>query len=431
MKILLINHYAGSDRMGMEYRPFYFAREWIAANHDVTIIAADFSHLRGTQPVVRGDLATTEEEGVRFRWLRTNSYTGNGAGRAANMLAFVGKLFANVGRIAQEERPDLVICSSTYPLDIYPGARIARKLGARLVFEVHDLWPLTPILLGGYSQRHPYIRLLQHAEDWAYHHADTVVSLLPNAKDYMVEHGLDPSRFVHIPNGIVTSWPEGENAALPVEVQRLIDDKRSRNRFLIGFAGGINLNMALDTLLDAARCLATEEIAFVVAGDGSNAAALRQSVTQTGVDNFHMVGRLAKRVVPTFLSCMDALVVPWHRNPLYRYGISPNKLFDYMLAAKPILHGSDASNDPVAEADCGITVEPENAAALADGARRLLALGAEGRRRIGGNGRRYVMQHHDCNVLARQFLEAVTSSALRTTSDWSRTAGQPAHVGDG
>jgi glycosyltransferase involved in cell wall biosynthesis len=142
-------------------------------------------------------------------------------------------------------------------------------------------------------------------------------------------------------------------------------------------------------------------------------------VRRIQADNFHMVGRIAKGEVPALLARMDALVISWHRNPLYRYGISPNKLFDYMLAAKPILHGSEATNDPVAEAECGITVEPENATALADAIRRLLALGADERARIGENGRRYVLQNHDCSVLARRFLETVMSSVLCTTPGWS------------
>jgi len=173
--------------------------------------------------------------------------------------------------------------------------------------------------------------------------------------------------------------------------------------------------MALDTVLDAAQCLAGEKVAFIIAGDGSNALALQQRVRRIQADNFHMVGRIAKGEVPALLARMNALVIPWHRNPLYRYGISPNKLFDYMLAAKPILHGSEASNDPVAEAECGITVEPENAAVLADAIRRLLALGADERARIGENGRRYVLQNHDCSMLARRFLETVMFPALCTT----------------
>src|SRR5215469_2706327 len=183
--------------MGMEYRPFYLAREWVSSGHSATLVAAAYSHLRNRQPAVRADLESTHEEGVRFRWLRANRYVGSGIRRVANMLSFVGRLSAYADRLAREVRPDVVVCSSTYPLDIYPGARIARKTRARLVFEVHDLWPLTPMLLGGYSPMHPYIRFLQRAEDWAYSNAETVVSLLPDSLDYMVGRGLDPRKFVH------------------------------------------------------------------------------------------------------------------------------------------------------------------------------------------------------------------------------------------
>jgi hypothetical protein len=69
VNILLINHYAGSERMGMEYRPFYLAREWVANGHSVTILAADHSHLRTGHPAVNTDLESTEEEGVRFQRL--------------------------------------------------------------------------------------------------------------------------------------------------------------------------------------------------------------------------------------------------------------------------------------------------------------------------------------------------------------------------
>lgn len=396
--------------MGMEYRPFHFAREWLSDGHKVTLLAADFSHLRNRQPVVHSDLESTEEQGVQFRWLRTSRYEGNGARRVVNMAMFVGKLLLHADRIAREERPDLVICSSTYPLDIFPGAYIARKSAARLVFEVHDLWPLTPILLGGYSPRHPYIRVLQAAEDWAYRNADVTVSILPHALEYMVGRGLERRKFVHIPNGIPV-MRAADIEELPVATVNLIDDERARGRFLIGFAGTMNPNMALDTLLSAAVLLRASSVSFFIAGDGSNAKRLRDQATRLGLDNFHMLGRLPKACVQEFLSRMDALAIPWHRTPLYRFGVSPNKIFEYMLSRKPILQAGDASNDLLAEGHCGFTVAPEDPAAFADAVLRLRALPAEERRRLGENGRRFVLEKHDCRILARRFMRAVAAQS--------------------
>lgn len=409
MNILLINHYAGSDRMGMEYRPFYLSREWATLGHCVTIVAADRSHLRHRQPEVPHDLTITEEEGVRYLWIRSSRYNGNGAARIANILGFVGKLHVHADRIAREQAPDVVICSSTYPLDIYPGARIARKRGARLLFEVHDLWPLTPILLGGYSPRHPYVRVLQRAEDFACRNADLVVSILPHALDHLAERGLDAAKYVHIPNGVaIGRVGPRDREGLPAAVDALIMEERRRGRFLIGFAGGLNMSMAVETLVDAARLLATAGVSFVIAGDGPRAASLRARAAEIGGDNFHMVGQIPKGAVPDFLARADVLAIPFYRSPLYRFGTSPNKLFDYMLAAKPIVQAADASNDVVSEAGCGVTVAPEDPAALAGAILQMRAMGETERQRLGKNGHRFVLQNHDHRVLATRFLEAIS-----------------------
>ncbi|CAO3429101.1 glycosyltransferase family 4 protein [Azospirillum doebereinerae] len=411
MNILIINHYAGSDRLGMEYRPFYLGREWVGDGHAVTVVGASFSHLRQTQPEVGADHEVSVEDGVRFRWLRTGPYQGNGAGRVANMLTFVGKLIAHAPRVAREERPDVVICSSTYPLDIYAGARIARLAGARLVFEVHDLWPLTPMLLGGYSPRHPYIRLLQAAEDYAYRNADLVVSILPDTCGYMESRGLDPSKFVYVPNGIpIAALQASGPDQLPPVLAARIARERERGHFLVGYAGGFNPSNAIDTILEAARLLAGLPVSFLLVGGGSTAREIRAKAERMGLDSVHLFGPIPKPLVPRFLSEMDTLAMPWHRSPLYRFGVSPNKMFDYMLAGRPIVQSCDASNDLVAEAQCGITVAPEDPAAYAEACLHLSRLAPSERARLGENGRRFVRQHHDYRLLASRFMDALGSA---------------------
>ena len=93
MKILLINHYAGSPEMGMEFRPYYMAQEWIRQGHEVDIIAADYSHLRRKNPKVQRDWQIEEIDGIRYHWLRTGDYDGNGVRRALTMFRFVGKIW--------------------------------------------------------------------------------------------------------------------------------------------------------------------------------------------------------------------------------------------------------------------------------------------------------------------------------------------------
>ena len=93
MNILLINHYAGSPEHGMEYRPYYLAREWVRLGHDVTIVAASFSHLRTREPQVNGKVTTEEIGGIRYIWLKTPPYPENGPERALNVFSFTHQLF--------------------------------------------------------------------------------------------------------------------------------------------------------------------------------------------------------------------------------------------------------------------------------------------------------------------------------------------------
>ncbi|MFA9380637.1 MAG: glycosyltransferase, partial [Acetanaerobacterium sp.] len=129
--------------LGMEYRHFYLARELVRMGHNVTIVAASFSHLRGQNPLPEHSLQETIEDGVTFLWLKTPPYYRNNLFRARNVAVFLFLLCQHARHLADICHPDAVVASSTYLLDIYPAARIAKRAGARLVFELHDVWPLT------------------------------------------------------------------------------------------------------------------------------------------------------------------------------------------------------------------------------------------------------------------------------------------------
>lgn len=401
MTILLINHYAGSPVHGMEHRPFYMAREWVRRGHDVTILAATRSHLR-TQNPEAGEVTL---EGIRYRFYETPAYQGNGLGRVRNMLAFVSGIWRDAHRLAAELKPDVVIASSTYPLDVYPARRIARKAQARLIFEVHDLWPLSPMELGNIPAWHPFIMGMQKAENDAYRSADRVVSMLPKAEAHMRAHGMAPEKFAYLPNGIdVPEW-EAATDALPEAHREVLARLKAQGRFIVGYAGSHGLANALHHLIDAARLLEGLPVTLVLVGQGPEKDAL-QSRAQ-GMDNVVFLPPLPKGAVPALLEAMDALYLGWNRVPLYRFGISPNKLMDYMMAAKPVVHSVEAGNDPVAESGCGVTVPPENPEAIAQAITRVMALDPAERAAMGARGRDFVKAHHDYRVLAERFLEVM------------------------
>jgi glycosyltransferase involved in cell wall biosynthesis len=401
LRILLINHYAGSPEMGMEFRPYYMAREWQKAGHQVVVVGGTYSHLRVKQPKQAG---WQELDGVRYYWLKTNRYHGNGMKRAFSMFLFVCRLLFSYRKICKDFVPDVVIASSTYPLDNYPAWRIARRYGAKYVYEIHDLWPLSPMQIGGMSAFHPFIKVMQWAEKFAYRYCDKCISILPKTDTHAIEHGLQPQKFFCVQNGIALSdWNDSQ--PIDNEYTKFFKKLKSNYRFIIGYVGGHALSNSLDILLDAAKQVARENIAVVLVGEGAEKARLMKRCTDENITNLYFLNAVAKKQVPELLSQMDALYIGWTKNPLYKYGISPNKIFDYAMAGKPIVHAVDAGNDLVQEAQCGISVPSDDVGKIAEAIITVAAMSADERAQLGKNGHEYVLKHHTYDVLAKQFID--------------------------
>src|SRR5688500_14922263 len=111
MNILYINHYAGSIYHGMEYRPYYLAREWIKLGHNITIIAANNSHIRNKNIIIPKpeNYLTEYIDGIKYIWCKTPEYSGNGVKRVINIFAFLVKVRKLVPQLLQDITPDLVI----------------------------------------------------------------------------------------------------------------------------------------------------------------------------------------------------------------------------------------------------------------------------------------------------------------------------------
>ncbi|KRB27577.1 MULTISPECIES: glycosyltransferase family 4 protein [unclassified Acidovorax] len=403
MNVLYLNHYAGTPSLGMEYRPYYLAREWVRTGHEVTIVAADFSHVRARQP----RKAREEVDGIAYRWLPTPAYQGNGLGRVKNIWSFLHQVWRMAPSLVVECKPNVVIASSTYPMDIWVARRIARLANAKLVYEVHDLWPASPMELSGMPWWHPFILLCQKAENDAYRDANCVVSMLPKVAEHMANHGLSLHKLHIVPNGISPEdWPD-----LPAPLTGPLADYlkvlKSVDRTIVGYAGSHGLPNAMDVLLDAAVLLRNAPFSFVLVGSGHEKARLAQRVQSEGLNNVALFDPIPKTQIPALLAQFDIAYIGWQRTPLYRFGIAPNKLMDYMMAGCAVLHSVEAGNDPVAEANCGLTVTPESPQAVAQGLRQLAAATPQQRRDMGQRGRAFVLAHHTYPVLAQQFLEAM------------------------
>ncbi|MBR4024761.1 MAG: glycosyltransferase family 4 protein [Firmicutes bacterium] len=404
MNILYIEHYAGSPEMGMEFRPYYLSEEWAKMGHNVTIIAGDYSHLRKKNPSVINDFTVENIDGIEYVWVRTGEYEGNGMARALTMARFVKKLYVNAGKIAKRWKPDLVISSSTYPLDTYPAQKIAKIAKAKYVHEVHDMWPSTLYEVGGMSKKHPFVVAMQIAENSAYKHCDKCVSLLPYAKDYMVRHGLKPEKFINIQNGVVEEeWIGSEK--IPAIHEEFFNEHKGE--FIVGYFGGHALSNALDKALDLAKDMKDDEVTFVFVGDGVEKPGLVRRTEDEHISNAFFLPPVPKKAIPDLLRHFDCSYMTGLPSPLYRFGLCLNKMYDSMMGGLPVILAFSAPDTPVRQYDCGYQCDPEDKDAVAGAIRKIKAMSEDERKKLGENGRKAILENFTYRKLAEQFINSI------------------------
>ena len=404
MNILILNHYAGSPQYGMEFRPYYMGRELVKLGHQVSVIAADHSHLRRKNPRFPDDLHEEILDGVRYVWVKTPEYERNNLRRAWNILTYLRKVGRHAQAFAEVLQPDAVIASSTYPNDFALAKKIADFSGGRAYFEIHDLWPLSPMVLYGLKENNPLIRWLQKGEDEALSQSEKVLSILPAADQHIKERGFDPAKFIYVPNGIVPSDAEVPlSSSIHADAMEML---RQAGKFIVLYVGGFADANALEPFVLSGLHL-DESVQLVLVGDGMQKEKMVELANRHNLQNVSFLPPISKSQVPALLKLADCLYIGAKRCALYQYGIGMNKLYDYMLSGRPVICGIDAANDPVSEAKCGLTIPPEDDKAIAKAVRAMRELRPEGRDILGYNGRQYVLAHHNYADLAKRFLAAL------------------------
>jgi glycosyltransferase involved in cell wall biosynthesis len=228
---------------------------------------------------------------------------------------------------------------------------------------------------------------------------------LPNAASHTIEHGLKPDKFAYIPSGVAADGWEENGAVLPEEHRKALSNLKAQGKFLLGYAGSHGVSNALGFFLEAAALLRQQPVAFVFVGQGPEKEALQQRALRQKLTNVVFLPPVSRACVSTLLTKVDAFFLGWQKKPFYRFGISPNKLLDYMMAGRPVIQAADAGNDLVAESQCGISVRAEDAQGIAAAVTRLVSLPLAEREAMGQRGRLYAQTHHDYGLLARQYLD--------------------------
>lgn len=397
--IWIINQTAGTFSSGWGERHISLSKYWILKGYDVKIISGSYNHLFTNQPKISNKLLTKEkvEKGIEFYWIKTPKYLNAGFGKYWSNLVFTLKLFFLPQK--EIEKPSIILVSSMPIFPILNGVYFKKKYKAnKLIFEIRDLWPLTPIYLKGFSNNHPFIKIVGWFEKFAYRKSDFIVSLLPNAKEYITNISKNENKFKYIPNGI--DLISLENEPLP----KSIVNKIPKNKFIIGYAGTLGMANAMEYFFEASNKLKeNNNIHFVVVGDGPLKYQFVNQVQNN--ENITFINKVKKSQVQNILAYFDVCFIGRYDSPLYQYGVSYNKYFDYMLAKKVILESSNLVKDPVELSGCGIIVKPESAKDIVKAILKLNDMTTEEKNNFAVKGFEYVTKYHNYKYLSNLYLE--------------------------
>jgi len=344
-------------------RSYEFSRRWIDQGHDVTVITsssrlpAEFQHRLFTS----GDVDGIHVLAVRVAYSNYMSY----ARRIVSFLTFT----AGATWLAlRAPRPDVILATST-PLTVgVPALLAARLRGIPLVFEVRDLWPEAAIQMGALRRGGLLARLAKWLERRIYRGSAEVVGLSPGMVEGVVAEGVAPEHVTMIPNAadLDLFHPGGRDPELE-------ERYGLHGRFVVGYAGAIGPSNALeDQVPEAARTLherGRHDIVFLIGGDGKSLPVLRERTAD--LPNVILAGSVPKRDVPRLTHTADMLMTLFADVPILAMN-SPNKFFDALASARPVLVNSPGwTKALVEENDCGVYVPAGDGVAMADAIERL------------------------------------------------------------
>lgn len=401
--VWILNHYAEEPRQKGLTRHYSLARNLPAYGWKASIIAASTEHNTDVQRLSKAERTRLEVTGgVPFLLLNTPAYRANGLDRIWNMLVYTARSLSP-RNLAGLEPPDVIVGSSVHPLAALAGWHLARRHKVPFVFEIRDLWPQTLIDMGQLSSGGLPAKTLLQLERFLCRNARRIITTLPHIKEYLAQHGVKDERITYVANGVdISTFP-----AYPYP-------ERNDSTFELMYFGAHGAANSLDTLIKAMRILSDtpegQRVRLRMIGSGPKKTELKALAQSFGLTTVRFESPVAKSDIPELARQADTLVICVRNLPdLYRYGISMNKLADYLASARPIIIASAAANDPVADAGAGWTVAPEDPTALAKAIIEACAMGREKRAALGNAGRRHVEEFYAFSILAGKFAGALDS----------------------
>ncbi len=362
-KIWILNHYATdmlSDKGGRHY---WFAKELIKNGYEPVIICSSFIH-KGKENFIedKKDFIIKYSENIPFIFIKTKPYQGNGKARVKNMIEYFYRVVKLSNKIKSEfGKPDVIIGSSVHPLACVAGIILGKKYKCKSISEIRDLWPETLLMMGYVKENSLLSRILYFGEKMIYQYSDSVIFTMEGGKQYIIDKGwdnkIDLNKIHYINNGIdLEKFKE-------LQKQDFYDRDLENDKFKIIYTGTIAKVNNLKRIVDVAVKLKEDrKIQFLIYGDGEERKELEEYCKNNDLKNIIFKGKVNKEKIPYILKEGNILIVNTIKTSrlkydVSKYGISHNKLFEYLASNKPILYTQPNDGNIIRKNNCGIVLK--------------------------------------------------------------------------
>lgn len=397
INILLINQYSYPPGKSNWRRHFDLFKNFSKENYNIDVICGSFVHDRKVEILNKGEkYRLINSEGIKYHVLSGISYKS----KIIRMLSMIQFFFTVLFFSKKlENKPDIIYASSPHPFNGLAAMYLSRKYKCPFILEIRDLWPETWVAMGATTKKSILYKIFAYIEKVLYKNASKIITLTAN-KDYYTSIGINANKIEIIQNGV-------DLAKYDSLIKEESPIKFSENKFNILYTGAHGTANCLEFILEVANLMKNDEIIFNFIGEGEKKEELMKKAEEYNLKNVKFYLPINKNFIPSTLKNGDAMILPVRDEPLYKYGISPNKMYEYFASSKPIIFSGNVANDMVKEANAGISVEAENIEKIKEAVLALYKMSKEEREILGKNGRKYVEENYDTKVLFKKIEKIV------------------------
>ncbi|MDD3012594.1 MAG: glycosyltransferase family 4 protein [Candidatus Gastranaerophilales bacterium] len=403
--ILYLAQFYLSENQSGNLRHYYHVQALLKAGFKVSVVSCYLDYMtRDISPEYQGKKVVKELIGENLTIYKTYAYPNYGksvASRIKNMASYSWNAFLVSLGIKDV---DLVIASSTPLLIGLTAFGLKFLKGKKFIFEVRDLWPDTPILMGTLRNK-PLIAICKLIEMLSYRNACAIIGLTRGICKGIAEKDIPKNKIFFVPN------------AADLEIFSQIDQNRtmgiireSEDEFIITFAGALSLYPNLQNFVKTAKFLKEyKNIKLAIVGEGESRPLLENIKQQFLLDNVVLYGSKPRQDIPNILASSDVCHISLGEGKLFEMFL-PIKAFDYMAASRPIIGAIPKSeiSEIIKKAECGICVKPNDPESLAQAILEMYK-NKDKLVKMGINARKYAEEHFDRAQITNNYIEIINN----------------------